>query len=330
LSGSITVQVGSGTAQTITVGSTSNTLQSLVTAINAAGAGVKATLVTDTTGTRLNLVSSTSGAAGQLTIGGSLTDATTGKAISFQAGQTGADASLSVDGIALTSASNTVTTAVPGVTMQLLAASTSPVQVEITNDTASVSTAFSTMVNAYNAVIKDVAGQEKNNASGQAQPLFGNPTLAMIQSQLSSVLFAGGASGSISNLSQLGISTNSDGTLALDTGTLTNALNANPTAVQGYFQNTSSFGSTLASVLNNLGTQAPSGAVYLAQQQNSKQEAALNADITQENALLATQKTQLTTELNQANQILQSIPSQLNQVNEIYSAITGYNQNRIG
>jgi flagellar hook-associated protein 2 len=83
----------------------------------------------------------------------------------------------------------------------------------------------------------------------------------------------------------------------------------------------------MATALNNLGTQAPDGAIYLAQQQNTAQEAALNLDITNENALLATQKTTLTTELNTANQILQSIPSQLNEINEIYSATTGYNQN---
>ena len=51
---------------------------------------------------------------------------------------------------------------------------------------------------------------------------------------------------------------------------------------------------------------------------------------TNENILLAAQKTMLTTELNTANQILQSIPSQLNQVNELYSAITGFNQNPSG
>ena len=57
---------------------------------------------------------------------------------------------------------------------------------------------------------------------------------------------------------------------------------------------------------------------------------ALNTSISNEDTLLAAQKVQLTNELNMANQILQSIPSQLNQVNEIYSAITGYNQNRTG
>jgi flagellar hook-associated protein 2 len=53
--------------------------------------------------------------------------------------------------------------------------------------------------------------------------------------------------------------------------------------------------------------------------------AMLNQSISDEDARLTEQKTQLTTELNTANQILQSIPSQLNQINQIYSAITGYN-----
>jgi flagellar hook-associated protein 2 len=102
-------------------------------------------------------------------------------------------------------------------------------------------------------------------------------------------------------------------------------LNSNFSDVTGFLQNSGSFGQLMATTLNNLGTQAPNGAVYLAQQQNSAQEKALNTDISNEDAVLATQKTQLTDELNTANEILQSIPSQLNEVNEMYSAITGYN-----
>ena len=60
------------------------------------------------------------------------------------------------------------------------------------------------------------------------------------------------------------------------------------------------------------------------------QEASLNENITNENAVLAAQKTSLTDELNTANQVLQSIPSQLNEVNEMYSAITGYNSSQNG
>jgi len=160
--------------------------------------------------------------------------------------------------------------------------------------------------------------------------LFGNPTLALIQSQVTGALFAGSASGAISNITQLGIGLNNDGTLTLNTDTLNSALNSNFSDVTGFLQNSGSFGQLMGISLNNLGTQAPDGAVYLAQQQNSSQESALNKDISNENAVLATQKTQLTDELNTANEILQSIPSQLNQVNEMYSAITGYNQNPNG
>ena len=49
-----------------------------------------------------------------------------------------------------------------------------------------------------------------------------------------------------------------------------------------------------------------------------------------EDATSATQKTKLTTELNQANEILQQIPTESQGVNELYSAISGYNQNSNG
>lgn len=320
LSGSMTIQ-----GHTITVDSSSNTLASLASAINAAGIGVNASVITDTSGSRLSLVSGTSGSAGQLTISSALTDTTTSTAIGFNTGEAGQDASLKVDGVTLTSGSNTVTTAIPGVTFQLLSTSASPVQVQITNNTSDIETALSNVVTAYNAVIKDINGQEGNDSSGNPEPLFGSPTLALLQNQLSSALVSGKASGSISSITQLGIGFNQDGTLTLNGDTLDSVLNNNFSDVTGFLQNSGSFGQNFVTTLNNLGTQAPNGAIYLAQQQNSAQEAALNQSISNEEALLATEKTNLTTELNTANQILQSIPSQLNEINEMYSAVTGYN-----
>jgi flagellar hook-associated protein 2 len=320
LSGSVTIQ---GT--TFNIGSSNNTLSTLSAAINSASIGVTASVITDSSGSRLSLVSGTSGAAGQLTVTSSLSGASAGS-ITFQVGQTGKDASLTVDGVSVTSSSNTVSNAISGVTFQLLSASAgSQVQVEITNDNTAIATDVNSFVTAYNAVIKDINTQEGKDSSGNAEPLYGNPTLAMIQSQLTGSLFSGAASGSISNITQLGISMNNDGTLTLNTDTLNSLLNSNFSDVTGFLQNSGSFGQTMATTLNNLGTQAPNGAVYLAQQQNSAQEKALNTDISNEDTLLAAQKTQLTTELNTANEILQSIPSQLNEVNEMYSAITGYN-----
>ncbi|MDW5264291.1 MULTISPECIES: flagellar filament capping protein FliD [Acidobacteriaceae] len=325
LSGSLTIQVGSGTSQTITVDSNSNTLASLASAINSANIGVNASVISDVSGSRLSLVSGTSGTAGQLTISGALSDATTSTAIGFATGQSGQNASLTVDGLAINSGSNTVTTAIPGVTFQLLSVSASPIQVQITNDTSDVATAVSSVVSAYNAVIKDINGQEGNDSSGNAEPLFGSPTLALLQSQLSSALVGGKASGSISSITQIGIGFNQDGTLTLDGDTLNNVLNSDFSDVTGFLQNSGSFGQSFVTTLNNLGTQAPNGAIYLAQQQNSAQEAAFNLSISNEEATLATEKTNLTTELNTANQVLQSIPSQLSEMNELYSAVTGYN-----
>jgi len=232
-----------------------------------------------------------------------------------------------VDGIAVSSATNNITGAIPGVTFQLLSTSVAgtTVQVQITNDNTAVLNAFGGFVNAYNTVVRDIKTQEGKDASGNAEPLFGNATLAQIQSQLVGSIYGGAKSGSIGSVVNLGITSNQDGTLALNTDTLQSALNNNYSDVTGFLQNTGSFGQSFISALNNLGGQAPSGVIYLAQQQNSVQEAALNRSVSDQEARLAAQKISLTAELNAANQILQSIPSQLNQINEIYSATTGYN-----
>lgn len=325
LSGSLTIQ-----GHTITVDSNSNTLASLAGAINLAGIGVNASVITDVSGSRLSLVSGTSGSAGQLATTGSLTDATTSTAIGWHTGQAGQDANLTVDGVSIKSASNTVSSAIPGVTFQLLAVSATPVQVQITNDIAAVGAAIGNVVAAYNAVVKDTNGQEGRDSSGNAKPLFGSTTLASLQSQLSGALFGGAANGSIKSVTQLGVGFNLDGTLSLNADTLNAALDNNFSDVIGFLQNSGSFGQSFSATLNNLGTQAPKGAIYLAQQQNSAQEASLTQNITKEDALLATEKANLTAELNMANQILQSIPSQVNQVNEIYSAVTGYNPTSTG
>ncbi len=327
LSGGLTFQVGSaGTPQSVPVVSgASDTLTTYAAAINAAAIGVTASVISDTTGSRLSLVSDTSGSAGQLTITGSLTDSTSSSAVSMQTGLKGQDALLTVDGVSVDSGSNTVSTAIPGVTFQLLSASTTPVQVEITNDNTDVESAFSTFVSAYNTVLGDLNTQEGNTSTGAAEPLYGNPIISQLQSALAVALTTGAASGSISSLDQLGITVSNTGTLTLDTSTLDATLNSSYSDIVGFLQNTGSFGQTLATTLTNLGSSSPTGAITLALSADSSQETTFNDDVTAQNALIATDQTNLTTELNTANQVLQSIPQQLDEINELYSAITGYN-----
>jgi len=196
LSGSIVLQVGSGTATTITLDSSNNTLSGLAKAINASGAGITANILTDSTGSRLSLVSGTSGTNGNITVTSNITDTTNSSTkLAYTGSATGTDATLEVDGITLTSTSNTVSNLIPGLTFQILASSAkdtsgtyTPVQVIIGNDTADAYSAISAFVSDYNALASAIQTQQGNDASGNAEPLFGSPTLSLLQQQLISGL----------------------------------------------------------------------------------------------------------------------------------------------
>ena len=325
LSGSINITIN-GESQQLDV--SGKTLSQLAASINAASMGVSASVVTDTTGSRLTLVSNTSGAAGEITLDASLNDDATGTAVGFQAGMHGQDAELNIDGLDTTSASNTVSGLIPGVTFQLLSITSNPnvpVQVQITNDNSSIEQAFANFVTAYNAVTDDIKTQEGKDANGNPQPLYGDPTVALIQNQLTQGLLSGAASGSIKSLSQIGISVDQSGHLSIDGGTMDSVLNTNFADIQGFLQNANSFGRNFASVLNGLSSNSTSGAISLALKQNAAQETTLNKNISDQEARIADDKDRLTDQLNTANQILQSLPDQLNSINQLYSAITGYN-----
>jgi flagellar hook-associated protein 2 len=107
-------------------------------------------------------------------------------------------------------------------------------------------------------------------------------------------------------------------------------LNSDYSGVVGFFQNANSWGMSFSTMLTNAGSSSPTGVLALAGKSDSNIESTLNADISKENSLISAQQISLTAELNSANQIMQELPSQLEGVNELYSAITGYNQNTGG
>jgi flagellar hook-associated protein 2 len=133
-------------------------------------------------------------------------------------------------------------------------------------------------------------------------------------------------SSDINSLTSLGISVNNDGTLSLSETSLNSVLNSDFSSVVGFFQNANSWGLNFSEVLTNAGTSSTSGILALVSSSNSSIESKLNAEISKEELLISAQSKSLTTVLNTANQTLQNIPNLLSQVNELYSAITGYNQ----
>ena len=198
LSGSISIEVGSGKAQTIDVPATSgnNNLAGLAAAINSSGVGVTASVLTDSSGSRLSLVSGTSGANGTIIVdpdSNSIVDTSNSNAaLGYTASPVvPADAELTVDGVSLTSSSNTVTNLIPGLTFQLLAPSATEsgggletVQVVIGNDNTEVESTVNQFVSDYNSLISAINTQEGLDSSGNSEPLFGSPTLSLLQQQL--------------------------------------------------------------------------------------------------------------------------------------------------
>ncbi len=436
LAGSLSIKVGTASPMTITLNSSNNTLQGLADAINGTTSlGVTASVSSD--GTTLSFQSNTSGTAGTLAVTSNIVDTSAPSSLAYTSLISGSDASLTIDGMQnLTSSSNTVSNLIPGLTFQLLGPTPTdangnpiPIQVIVGNDNAGVVSTINTMVTDYNSLISAINTQAGSDTSGHPEPLFGSPTLSMLQQQLlsginlaspngyldaitnaSDTLSGGitiqvgaktaqtvnlpaaggtladlasninganlgvtasvvtengrstltllsataGSAGAltvssniidttnnntplnythnsdIAGLTGLGISMNNDGSISLDVNALDSAINADFNSVTGFFQGANAWGMNVSNVLNQAGTSASSGILKLAQNANSTTESNLNVNISREESLISIQQISLTAALNSANEILQSLPTQLQGVNELYSAITGYNQKTNG
>lgn len=178
--GSFQLQVGAGSPSTITVDSTNNTLDKLAASINTQGIGIRASVVSDANGARLALVSETTGAPGDITLTGNTTGLTFNKAAS------GLNAALTVDGIPVSSASNTVSGVINGVTLNLLAPSgAAPISVTVGPDNSSATNAVNQFVSAYNTAINDINAQFNVKADGTGGgPLEADGSLREAQSAL--------------------------------------------------------------------------------------------------------------------------------------------------
>jgi flagellar hook-associated protein 2 len=170
-----------------------------------------------------------------------------------------------------------------------------------------------------------------SGTSGSAGDLTVNSTLLDTTNTSTKTLNYTNSS-DISTLANLGISINSqyNGTVSFDVATLDSVLNSDFSSVVGFFQNVDSWGMTFSNMLNSAGTSSTTGGLSLAEKSNSSLESTLNADISKEESVISAQQANLTAELNSANEIMQELPSQLQGVNELYSAITGYNQGSNG
>lgn len=399
---SFTLTNKGGQTATISTGSGVNNLNELATAINGDNLGVTATVVSDTTGSRLAIVSNTSGSADDfsitstnytgtnwtspdiptgdtlgansftLTVGGTTTtiSTTTGETYStlasdinamnlgvtatagsdangtnlsiassngttpftisepsfgFTQAQVGTDASLTVDGVPVVSASNTVTGAIGGVTLSLVGANPgSEVNLTVASDATQVSTAINQFVTDYNTAIGLVNTQFAfNSTTGTEGVLASDPTVRSLQSTLMQALnfvsppATGSTSTTVPTLSSMGISVGTDGSLTVDATTLDNAITNNASDVQNFFEGASlnGFANAMTTALNSF-TEPANGAFTV----DLKSIATSSANITTETNdfetnYIANQQTVLTAEYSSAEIALQQLPTEMAQIN---------------
>ena len=324
LSGSIAIQVGTAAAQTFTLTSTVPSLAGLAAAINAKDIGVTASVVT-TNGTQsLTLASQLSGTSGALTVSSAL--ATKAPTALTYSSLTDASGSL-----------GTLTTANSGDKLSgslvIAFGTNAPQTITISSDNTLTTLANAITTGGFGVTATTVPAGSSTPTSitivstnGDANGTLSVSSMIADTTNQATTKLNYNASSDIGGLTGLGISVNTDGTLSLDVNALDSVLNADYSGVQGLFQNANSWGATFNTMLTNAGTSSTTGVLALALTASSSIESTLNSNISREDALISSETKSLTTELNSANEVLQALPSQLSQVNELYSAITGYNQ----
>jgi flagellar hook-associated protein 2 len=257
ISGNLGITLGNGTPTTISIAST-DTLSNIAGKMATSGLRVQSSLVYDGSKYHLLVAGLDSGQANAITFNDSgLTTSGYSLGLSTPANriQTAQDASLTVGGIVVTSATNQIANAIPGVTLAVTQPTTSPATIRIASDPTAIQQKIQSFVTAYNAVVTGghtAAGFGTTKASNTL--LQGDQAIRSSLGQLGTFMgeLVPGTSGAYTTLGSVGIGLGNDGTLSLDSTKLASALSADPTSVARLFVTDPATGST--GIMANIGT----------------------------------------------------------------------------
>lgn len=229
------LSVGSLTATSVSTGSGS--LADVVANINAASSGVTASAIQTSNGQYvLQLLSSTTGSAADLSVDmGAFSASGLG---ALKVASAGTDAAIEIGGAGgytLTSSTNTFTGLLPGLTVNLVSQSSTPVTVTVNPDASAMATKVQSMVDAANTALADIQKYAGYNAqTKQGGPLMGSPQLASVTNQIESIFASIQGTSTLGNARNVGI-TLKDGSLSFDQNAFTTAFDANPSQVAAMF-----------------------------------------------------------------------------------------------
>ncbi|HBZ14193.1 flagellar filament capping protein FliD [Pantoea sp. NPDC088449] len=249
----LSIKLSDGTSKDITLTSDQTSLTGMRDAINSANAGVSASIIKTGDGAyRLSLTASKTGEANAVSSVTVTGDDTLQGIVGFDATKTDAenpltvsvkaqDAELTVNNVAITSSTNTISDALEGITLNLNDVTSGNQTLTITQDTSKASTAISNFVDAYNNLLDqftsltkytavDVGSDTQDSSNGA---LVGDSTLRTIQTQIKSLLTNTASSSTYKTLAQIGITSDpTSGELTLDSDKLKTELAKDPAGVK--------------------------------------------------------------------------------------------------
>ena len=227
----LSLSVGGGQATEIPVAADQTTPAGVVSAINSAKLGVTAQLLNTGSGYQI-VLSGQTGQANRFTMSATATDAnnvvSTVPLFSDTPLQTAADASLTVNGLAITRASNSVNDVIDGVTLNLYTQTTGTARLDLNRETGTIKDNLKALVTAYNEFSDNlkILGDRKSTVDTYGGSLAGDSLLESVRSQVRRLITdpptAGGST--IQAARNVGLSIDRNGVLQLDEAKLDSAL----------------------------------------------------------------------------------------------------------
>ena len=253
--GTLSITVGT-TVTKLTIDSSNNTLDGIRLAINNSGANVQANFINDGSATnpvKLVISGNQTGADNAVSVSASNTLFGFGQVspISFTETQAAQNASFVLDGVAVSKASNTVTDVIGGTTLTLESAGSGIIT--LSPDEEAIKEKVQNYVDGYNELNLHLNSElALTESTGETGVLFANYTVQNLQQQLREAVSGEvlGVDGVFSFLSQVGVRTQSDGTLSVDDGSISSAIANNISNVTQLF---SSSGSSSSSAVTFVG-----------------------------------------------------------------------------
>ena len=240
----ITIKKNDGSVDKVVQIAANTSVAGIVSAINASGSSVKATLVN--TGTDYKIVlEGASGASNSFSVDTGTTSQTPASALTFETGlQTAQDAVFTINDIPMTRSSNVITDALDGVTLKLNSTSATAVQLGVSFDSTDIAASAKNFVAAYNTLMEFIGistgpAIEDNDLSAT---LKGDTSIRGIKNTLRAKLTARstGASGNATHWSVLGVSLDRAGVLQFDEAKFKSSFESNPTDVVKALSNNAS------------------------------------------------------------------------------------------